>query len=56
MHCSRRSRIVHDLHMAIDRACREHDITIAFPQRDLHFKTSEAVLRVALERPEPEVR
>ncbi|MEM7307819.1 MAG: mechanosensitive ion channel domain-containing protein [Planctomycetota bacterium] len=49
-----RSRIVHDLHMAIDRACREHDITIAFPQRDLHFKASEAVLRVALERPEPE--
>jgi len=44
-----RSRIVHDLHMAIDQACRENDITIAFPQRDLHFKTSDAVLRVAVE-------
>jgi potassium efflux system protein len=44
-----RSRIVHDLHMAIDRACRENDITIAFPQRDLHFKTADAVLRVAVE-------
>jgi potassium efflux system protein len=47
-----RTRILHDLHMAIDRACRENDITIAFPQRDLHFKTSEAVLRVSVERGE----
>ena len=54
-----RSRIVHDLHMAIDRACREHDITIAFPQRDLHLKTSDVVWRVAFEpsasgAPEPD--
>ena len=48
---SSRSRIMHDLHMAIDRACRENDITIAFPQRDLHFKTSEAVLRVSIDPP-----
>ena len=47
-----RSRILHDLHMAIDQACRERDITIAFPQRDLHFKTAETVLRVAIEKDE----
>ena len=46
-----RSRILHDLHMAIDKACREKNITIAFPQRDLHLKTADAVLRVAIERP-----
>ena len=45
-----RSRILHDLHMAIDQACREHDITIAFPQRDLHFKSSEEALRVRIEK------
>jgi potassium efflux system protein len=44
-----RSRIVHDLHMAIDLACREKNITIAFPQRDLHIKTSDVTWRVALE-------
>jgi len=44
-----RSRIVHDLHMAIDQACRENDITIAFPQRDLHIKSSDVTWKVALE-------
>ncbi len=44
-----RTRILHDLHMAVDQACRDQQITIAFPQRDLHFKSSETVLRVALE-------
>ena len=48
-----RTRIIHDLHMAIDKACRQNDITIAFPQRDLHFKTSKAALRVIVE-PNPE--
>ncbi len=46
-----RTRILHDLHMAIDQACRENAITIAFPQRDLHFKSSEAVLKVQVEPP-----
>lgn len=26
-----------DLHRAIEKACREAGITIAFPQRDIHF-------------------
>jgi len=46
-----RTRILHDLHMAIDQACREQGITIAFPQRDLHLKSVEAVLQVRLEDP-----
>ncbi len=45
-----RTRILHDLHMAIDQACRDHGVTIAFPQRDLHLKTSDAVLRVSLDQ------
>jgi potassium efflux system protein len=44
-----RTRILHDLHMAIDQACRDRDITIAFPQRDLHLKSAEVTLRVAVE-------
>jgi len=31
--------INHDLHMAIDRAFRDHGIEIAFPQRDLHIRS-----------------
>ena len=42
-----RSRILHDLHMAIDKACRSNNITIAFPQRDLHLVSAPAVIRVA---------
>lgn len=34
-----RTRITHDLHMAIDEAFRKHDICIAFPQRDVHLDT-----------------
>ena len=48
-----RTRITHDLHMNIDRACREHDVTIAFPQRDLHLKTAEATLRIEQVGPPP---
>jgi len=36
-----RTTIVHDLHLAIDRAFREHDVVIAFPQRDVHIKAEE---------------
>ncbi len=41
-----RTQVMHDLHMAIDRACREHGIEIAFPQRDLHLRSIDGVLRV----------
>jgi potassium efflux system protein len=35
----RRLFVVHDLHMAIDKAFRMSGIDISFPQRDLHLKT-----------------
>ncbi len=41
-----RTAIIHDLHMAIDDKFREHGIVIAFPQRDLHLKSAEAVFDV----------
>lgn len=34
-----RTTIVHDMHMTIDQAFREHGVVIAFPQRDLHIKS-----------------
>jgi potassium efflux system protein len=33
--------VLHELHMALDRAMRQHNITIPFPQRDLHLKFGE---------------
>jgi potassium efflux system protein len=41
-----RLTLVHELHMAIARALREHGIEIPFPQRDLHLRTD--ALRVAV--------
>ena len=32
-------QIKHELHMQVDQALRNADITIAFPQRDIHIKT-----------------
>ncbi|HSB52601.1 MAG TPA: mechanosensitive ion channel domain-containing protein, partial [Dissulfurispiraceae bacterium] len=31
--------VTHDLHMAIERALREHSIEIPFPQRDIHVRS-----------------
>jgi small-conductance mechanosensitive channel len=40
-----------DLHRAIDRACREAGITIAFPQRDIHFDPDKPLkIRIDQER------
>jgi potassium efflux system protein len=38
--------LLHELHMAIDRALREHKIEIPFPQRDLHLRTVAAAIEV----------
>lgn len=35
-----RFKVQSDLHRAIDQACREAGITIASPQRDIHFDTN----------------
>ena len=32
--------ILHELHLAIDRAFREAGIEIAFPQRDIHIRSA----------------
>ena len=36
---SKRMPTTHELHMALDQALREHNIEIAFPQRDLHLRS-----------------
>jgi potassium efflux system protein len=38
----------HELHLAIDDLFRQHQISIAFPQCDLHIKSLPAVAQVAL--------
>ena len=35
--------VLHELHMALDRVLREHNIEIPFPQRDLHLKLGDRV-------------
>ena len=35
-----RLEIIHDLHMSIDQAFRQHNIEIAFPQRDIHIRSA----------------
>lgn len=39
--------ILHQLHMAIDLAFRQHQIEIAFPQQDIHVRGAEALLQIA---------
>ncbi|MFH2002079.1 MAG: mechanosensitive ion channel domain-containing protein, partial [Planctomycetota bacterium] len=36
----------HELHLAIDKAFREHGIEIPFPQRDLHLRSAKAPVQV----------
>lgn len=43
-----RTKVIHALHMAVDEAFRKHNIVIAFPQRDLHLRTSETPITVRL--------
>jgi potassium efflux system protein len=43
----------HELHMAIDKACREHDIVIAFPQRDIHIRSIEVPLKIETSEKKP---
>ena len=42
--------VTHELHSTIHRTFREHDIEIAFPQRDLHIRNLPAALAGAKER------
>jgi len=38
---SQRLRVLHELHIALERALREHNIKIPFPQRDLHLEVAD---------------
>jgi potassium efflux system protein len=33
-----RLQVVHNLHLRLDRALREHNIEIPFPQREVHVR------------------
>jgi len=44
---SMRLPLLHDLHMALEKVLREHDIEIPFPQRDLHLRSADAPLHWA---------
>jgi potassium efflux system protein len=37
----KRTRTIHELHLAIDQLFREHGIEIAFPQMDLHLRSND---------------
>jgi len=45
-----RLMVASDVRIRIDRLFREHDVEIAFPQRDLHLRGGDGAIRVALER------
>ncbi len=47
----KRAKVVHELHMAIDRAFRENGIEIAFPQQDIHVRTIDFNRLSGLRRP-----
>lgn len=42
-----RLQVIHELHTGIDKAFREAKIEIAFPQRDLHIRTTPQALNLA---------
>lgn len=44
-----RLEVIHQLHTTINKAFRAEGIEIAFPQRDLHIRTTPAALALALE-------
>lgn len=48
--------VISEINYAIDRAFRENKIEIPFPQRDLHFRSAEALLRFAGEPQEGQGR
>jgi potassium efflux system protein len=41
---SQRLILIHELHMAVERALREHDIEIPYPQRDVHLHAVDSPL------------
>jgi potassium efflux system protein len=47
-----RTKVVHGVHLAVDRLFREHDVVIAFPQRDLHLKSSDVPITVVMQQPD----
>ena len=42
--------VASDLRLRIDRLFREHEVEIPFPQRDLHLRSSDETLKLALEQ------
>ncbi len=42
--------VASDLRIRIDRVFREHDVEIAFPQQDVHLRSGDGTLKVALEQ------
>jgi potassium efflux system protein len=41
--------VQHELHLAIDRAFRERNIEIAFPQQDIHIRPDEGMVKALLQ-------
>ncbi len=48
---SQRLTLIHELHMAVERALREHDIEIPYPQRDVHVHAVETPLNPLTNKP-----
>ena len=48
---SQRLTLIHELHMAVERALREHDIEIPYPQRDIHVHAVETPLNPLTNKP-----
>jgi small-conductance mechanosensitive channel len=48
--------VISEVNHAIDKGFRENGIEIPFPQRDLHFRSSEGIVRILREREENKER